>query len=405
MKLIFQDEEFSFQLLRAIGYSYYGGADIGECLSTAYRIKEGDFESWYKEWLNTANRVKSYADNSLSKGHKISARDAYLRCSNYYRTAEFFLHINPEDKRIIPTWNNSRECFVKSMSLSSDLNFQSIEIPYQNNITLPGYFYKANTNNNYSSSTEPTLILFTGFDGTQEELYTTSVISALQRGYNCLTFEGPGQGRVIREQHIPFRQDWEKVVTPVVDYAINNLKGVDPNQLALMGISMGGYLAARAVAFEHRIAACILNDGIFDLYETFKTYLSDVLIQAINNNNQELVNTVIEIFMNFSTRAKWGISHGMWTFGVKTPFEYIKSYTNYSLKDIIQYIKCPTLVLEAEDDQFFKGQPKQVYDNLKCTKDYILFKNSEGAGDHCQIAALSLSNQRIFDWLDKIIIR
>jgi predicted alpha/beta-fold hydrolase len=91
----------------------------------------------------------------------------------------------------------------------------------------------------------------------------------------------------------------------------------------------------------------------------------------------------------------------MWTFGVKTPFEYIKSYTNYSLKDVIQNIKCPTLVLEAEDDQFFKGQPKQVYDNLKCTKDYILFKNSEGAGDHCQIAALSLSNQRIFDWLDK----
>ncbi|HEX2406228.1 MAG TPA: hypothetical protein VHJ38_03380 [Nitrososphaeraceae archaeon] len=80
MKLIFQDEEFSFQLLRAIGYSYYGGADIGECLSTAYRIREGDFESWYKEWLNTADRVKSYADNSLSKGHKISARDAYLRC-------------------------------------------------------------------------------------------------------------------------------------------------------------------------------------------------------------------------------------------------------------------------------------------------------------------------------------
>lgn len=402
MKLIFQDEEFSFQLLRAIGYSYYGGSDIGECLSTAYRIKEGDFESWYEEWLTTADRVKSYADNSLSKGHKISAREAYLRSSNYYRTAEFFLHINPADKRIITTWNNSRECFVKAMNLS-DLNFQSIEIPYENNLTLPGYFYKVNNNDSKDiSSSKPTLILFTGFDGTQEELYATSVISALQRGYNCLTFEGPGQGRVITEQHIPFRHDWEKAVIPVVDFAVNNLEGINPNQLALMGISMGGYLAARAVAFEHRIAACILNDGVFDLYKTFKTHFSDVLLKAINNNNQELVNTVIEICMTFSTTAKWAFSHGMWTFGVNTPFEYIKNNIDYSLKDIIQNIKCPTLVLEAEDDQFFKGQPKKVYDGLTCTKEHILFKNNEGAGDHCQVAALSLSNQRIFDWLDEI---
>jgi hypothetical protein len=57
-------------------------------------------------------------------------------------------------------------------------------------------------NNNTSinnNSPRPTLILFTGFDGTQEELYTTNVIPAPRRRYNCLTFEGPGQGRVIRK--------------------------------------------------------------------------------------------------------------------------------------------------------------------------------------------------------------
>ena len=54
MKIAFQDPTFSFQLLRAMSGTYYKGADIGECLSTAYRIKEGDFESWYQEWLKTA---------------------------------------------------------------------------------------------------------------------------------------------------------------------------------------------------------------------------------------------------------------------------------------------------------------------------------------------------------------
>jgi hypothetical protein len=88
MKLIFDDPTFSLQLLRAISETYYKGADIGECLSTAYRIKESDFESWYNEWLKTAKRVYNYAQECLKNGHKISARESLLRASNYYRVAE-----------------------------------------------------------------------------------------------------------------------------------------------------------------------------------------------------------------------------------------------------------------------------------------------------------------------------
>jgi hypothetical protein len=75
------------------------------------------------------------------------------------------------------------------------------------------------------------------------------------------------------------------------------------------------------------------------------------------------------------------------------------------LKNVIQNIECPTLVLEAENDQSFPGQPKRVYEALSCSKKYILFTNEEGAGDHCQIAALSLSNQRIFEWLGEVFRR
>lgn len=45
---------------------------------------------------------------------------------------------------------------------------------------------------------KPTLIVHGGFDSTLEELYTSAAAPALERGYNCLTFEGPGQGGVIR---------------------------------------------------------------------------------------------------------------------------------------------------------------------------------------------------------------
>jgi dipeptidyl aminopeptidase/acylaminoacyl peptidase len=73
---------------------------------------------------------------------------------------------------------------------------------------------------------------------------------------------------VIRKQGIPFRYDWEKVLIPIIDYAIGRNE-IDSSHISLMGISLGGYLAARAAAFEKRIAACILNDGVFDVYMSF----------------------------------------------------------------------------------------------------------------------------------------
>ncbi len=91
MKLHFQDQAFSFELLRAATYAGYQGAEIGEALATAAKIKEGDFDSWYEEWKNTAERVEQTGIDCLNKRHKISAREAFLRAHNYYRTAEFFL--------------------------------------------------------------------------------------------------------------------------------------------------------------------------------------------------------------------------------------------------------------------------------------------------------------------------
>ena len=398
MELVFQDPTFSLQLLRAISETYYKGADIGECLSTAYRIKEGDFESWYQEWLKTAKRVHKYADESLAAGHEVSAREAYLRASNYYRVAEFLL-MDPEDPRIKTTWESSKGCFGKAASLFSP-SFEPVEIPYEGT-TLPGYFYKVD---NDSKSPRPSLIAHGGFDSTLEELYTSAAAPALERGYNCLTFEGPGQGGLIRKQKIPFRYDWEKVVTPVVDYALTKPE-VDPKRLALMGISMGGYLAARAASFEHRIAACILNNGVFDGYDAIASTFPKSLLTAIENGNTEVVNIVLNILIESDPNIRFNMKHGMWTAGVNTPFELIQRSKNYTIKNIAQNIKCPTLVLDAEKDDSFPGQPKKVFEALTCPKKYILFTAGEGAEEHCQIGAPALSNQRIFDWLDDTFLK
>ena len=250
-------------------------------------------------------------------------------------------------------------------------------------------------------SSRPTLIAHGGFDSTLEELYTFAAAPALERGYNCLTFEGPGQGEVIRTQQIPFKYDWEKVVTPIVDYALTRPDEVGPKRIALMGFSMGGYLAARPAAFEHRIGACILNDGVFDGYDAFASSFPKSLVTAINNGNSEIVNTVLEILSESDPNTRFNIKHGMWTAGVNTPFELIQGSKKYTLRDIVKNITCPTLVLEAEKDDSFPGQPKKVFEALTCPKKYILFTTEESAEEHCQSGASTLSNQRIFDWLDE----
>lgn len=401
MKVVFHDPTFSLQLLRTIDKTYYKAADIGECLSTAYRIKEGDFESWHIEWLKTAKRVHKYAEDSLAKGHKVSAREAYLRASNYYRVAEFLL-IEPEDPRVQTTWSNSKECFGKAARLFSP-SFEPIEIPYEGT-TLPGYFYRINDHNSVrgARTSRPTIIVHGGFDSTLEELYASAAAPALDRGYNCLTFEGPGQGGVIRKQKIPFRYDWEKVVTPVMDYALSR-KEMDPSRISLMGISMGGYLAARAAAFEDRIAACVLYNGVYDGYDAFAARFPQSLRIAVENDDVNVVNTVTDILSDIDTNMRFNLKHGMWTTGTSTPFDLVQGSKKYTVKDIAQKIKCPTLVLEGEKDDSFPGQPKKVYDALTCPKKYIQFTTEEGAEEHCQCGAPALSNQRIFDWLDEIL--
>jgi pimeloyl-ACP methyl ester carboxylesterase len=406
MKLIFDDPTFSLQLLRAISATYYKGADIGECLSTAYRIKENDFGSWYDEWFKTAKRVHHYAQECLKNGYNVSARESFLRASNYYRVAEFFI-IDPQNVRSVDTWKLSKECFEQAAQLFSPA-FEPILIPYKQT-TLPGYFFRVDDkypkNKNESQRQRPIVVVHGGFDSTLEELYFSAAAPALERGYNCLAFEGPGQGGVIRNQKIPFRFDWEKVVTPVIDFLLNNKEEycVNKQHIALMGISMGGYLAARAVAFEHRLSACILYNGVYDGKEALESSFPSPLLKAIDEGNKMVVNTVIEILMETDSNIKFNIKHGMWTFDIDSPYELVKRSSEFTLKEIAQNILCPPLVLDAEKDDSFPGQPQKVYDALTCPKKYILFTVEEGAEEHCQCGASSLSNQRIFDWLDEIL--
>ncbi|MFH1951091.1 MAG: alpha/beta fold hydrolase [Pseudomonadota bacterium] len=397
MELVFKDTQYSFQTLRALTYAVDGGADVGEVLNTAYRIKEGDDESWYREWMKTAVQREKAGHDFLARGRRISARQEFFKASNYFRTAEFFLHTNPKDPRIVTVSRKSRESFVKAAKMAEH-PIIPIEIPFEGT-TLPGYLCLVDK----SGPKRPLLIVHSGFDGTAEEIYFGAAHFAVKRGYNVLLFEGPGQGRVIREQGLPFRPDWETVVTPVVDYALTR-KEVDPKKIALMGISFGGYLAPRAVAFEKRIKACIANGGVYDFHMTARLTPEEEKDLDTPKGAEEIDKALYDK-MKADPSFRWAMANGMFTFHAQSPSEWLKMTRPYTMKDVAEKITCPMLIVDSEEDKDMPGQATKLYDALKSQKHFIMFTKEEGAEEHCQMGALLISNARILDWLDDIMMK
>ncbi|NRT78213.1 alpha/beta hydrolase family protein [Clostridium beijerinckii] len=395
--LIFKDDQFASKVLGLLGDTAFKAADIGEVVSTAEKIKEGDYQSWCKEWTKTAKRLQKVAEESYSNGHLISARKAYLRASNYYRIAEFYLHENPKNPKIDELYNASLDCFSNVMKLNKPV-IEEVKIPYENT-TLPGHFYKLED----SDEPKPVLIAMTGFDGTKEAFYGMAM-DALEHGMHCITFEGPGQGETVHKQKLFFRHDYEKVITPVVDYLLTR-KEVDPKKIVLWGQSLGGYLAPRAAAFEHRLAGCIANGGVYDFLGGFTSIFNMPREEFLNFalSDSEGFNKAVKEKMELNSKAKWSFSHGMYVFGVNTPAEFILKVGDFYMKGLAEKIQCPTLIVDSENDKLLRDQARQLYEELTCYKDFTLFTAEEGAEFHCQAGAKLIANERIFSWIEKIL--
>ena len=396
MKVAFKDESFAFEFVRNLGFMYYGGSDLGEMIATAGQIQEGDFESWFTEWDKLGRRLLSRADASLSAGHVESAREAYLRASTYFRTAEFYLHGNSADPRILSESRASQQAYAEAAKLTGSI-WEPVQIPYEGT-TLPGYFYKVDD----SGKPRPTLIFIGGFDSSLEELLFFGGAAAVRRGFNCLTFDGPGQGAPIREQKLTFRYDYEAVVSPAVNYALTR-PDVDSGNLALMGMSLGGYFAARAAAFEHRFRAAIFFDGVYDFGESLRAVLPKEAVAAMDAGDAIQGEAIIHERMLNDTNLRWFITQGVWSFGASGTSDFLARTRQLSMKGIAGQIQCPCLVLEAERDLFFRGQPQKIYDALQAPKKLFKFTSEDGAENHCQSGALSYFHEVAFNWLDETL--
>ena len=275
-QLFFTDPAFDFETRNVLGNVHYGCGDVGEVLATVAAITDGDDSSWVAQWQALARRVEAIAADTQARGHKVSARNAYLRAAAYYATALSAIDgAEDGEARLGPVFTAHRRCFDAHVSLL-DPAAQAVAIPYESG-TLPGYLFVPAAD----GQARPTLILINGSDGPVTAVWPGLGAPALARGYNALVLDGPGQQSMLFERHIPFRPDWEHVITPVVDF-LEGRPEVDARRLALYGLSQGGYWVPRALAFEHRIAVAVADPGVDDVASSWRANLPPEMLALLD---------------------------------------------------------------------------------------------------------------------------
>ena len=385
---------FHYELLRVLGSARYSGADIAEILKVAQDIVPGDFESWATEFQSLAEWTLSTIDGKKTYD-KVTLRDIYFRASSYFRAADFFLHGNPDDPRISTFWVRQTECFDEAISRLAVPGFR--HTLKADGFDVPIIVYRASV----QDERRPTLILGNGFDGAQEEMLHVQGLAALERGYNVVTYEGPGQCLVRREQQKGFIAEWERVVTPVVDY-LQTLAFVDTKRVGLMGYSMGGFLCARAACFEHRIAAVMCVDGVFDVSVAFSNGFSKDAKEFLEKGDEAAFDQEIEEYASHATSPRWAVDQMKWSF-IASPYEAFRTVREMSLQGISDKIQCPVLICEADEDQFFKGQPLKLKKALGERGELVSFTSKEAAAYHCQVGASVYLNHVVLEWFKGVV--
>jgi hypothetical protein len=385
------DDDMDAQFSRTLTAAPSGSADLGEAVATIGRVTPGDYGSWWDEWSATARVAGAAAAASLEAGHRTSARLAFLRAAEYWRQAWFFLRHDLDDQRLQDGWRAHRTAFRAGIALL-DTEVVIDEIPFDG-VSMTSYLFKAP-----GDAPRPTVIAPCGYDSTAEAGFTAIAATAVDHGYHCFVFEGPGQGGMLYEHRRPLRPDFEVPFAAAFAWLLGQ-PGVDRSRLALVGRSFGGYLAPRAAAFEPRIAALVCDPGQYDFASRLRALFPgeqfQKLIDADPTTDEEL-----EGLLDGPRNVEW-YGARMATLGATRVGDFLRRQIACNLEGLVDRISCPTLLTEGEGD--FAAQGDVLYGQLRGDTHLKRFTAAEGGGGHCEGLGATLWASYVFDWLDETL--
>ena len=357
--------DWSTQLLRAISYSSLGGSEFSEIMSAIRDLEVGDREAWLAAFSSMASDLDHQAEQCAEQGHDLSAIELWRRACIYFRMATTFHAMDGVVE--LPAMHESRRCFQAAMTLDQRYGFEAVEIPYEQNM-LPGYVISPSG----PPRSRPTVVVQGGIDAFSEEMWFKLGEALVRRGYTVLLPDGPGQGESKRRR-IGTRADYEVAITAFIDF-LEHRDEVDPERIALVGSSMGGYFAARGAAFEKRLVAAVAW-GAF--------YGSAPVPQGDDSRRR--------------------IEQAMATFAVDTVEELLEKIREFNLEGVASRIHIPFLVLHAVNDlQVPFAHAQCLFDEIPDNrKRLVAFPPDHPGCTHCQLDTPSLAQVEIADWLDE----
>jgi Prolyl oligopeptidase family len=387
----FKHPTFEMIFLTSLGRAYHSGGNVGKVLYLTRQVEDGDFEGAYLAFKQAGDEARALAEESASHGHRESARQAYLWAQNFYDSSTYFVDGSKDATRFLPTWELLYDCWLKSLPFF-DPPIEPVSIPYEQT-QLHGFFFRGKS----TARQRPLLILVNGSDGSLLDMWLWGGAGALARGYDCLTFDGPGQGYALWKDKLYFRPDWEKVISPVIEYALSRSE-VDPKRIAIQGISQGGYWVPRAVAFEKRIAAAIADPGVVDVSTSWTVNLPKPLRELLKSGRKTEFDSYLGKSLNPATKSN--LTFRMRPFGFTSYYDTYKAVLEYNLEGIASQIGCPLLITEPVNESYWPGQSRRLYDLVTSPKELVHFSESDGADLHCEPKGTGLRDLRVFDWLD-----
>lgn len=225
------------------------GTDYVDFLETLERISSWD--DWCREWGVTAARYEAIAERAEAAGRRLTAAGAWRRAGICWHWGKFLFVDHPDQQRA--AHERTVACYARG-AWALNPPAERVEVPYQDT-RLAAYLRVP-----AGAAPAPAVVMIPGLDSVKEELQATADY-LLARGLATLAVDGPGQGEA--EYELPIEPAYERVVTACFDW-LQAREGVDPARLGVFGVSLGGYYAARAAAFEPRALATVALAGPYD---------------------------------------------------------------------------------------------------------------------------------------------
>ena len=377
-----ENYRWSHGLLIGLNMAPWGGAEIGEINRIGLRLKGsvGDDDAWFREWAREARTVEDRGRALIADGRSTSGAQYLNRASAYYHVGERFLQ--PKSQEGLDAYKRGVDCFRDAAKYVKRPRIEHVEIPY-GDTKLPAVYVHAEPAN--KSGKVPAMVFFDGLDVTKEIQYFKGVADLVARGIACLIVDGPGNGEAIRFRNLYLRHDTEHYATPVYEYLASRPE-VDAKRIGVMAISLGGYYAPRAAAYEQRFACCIAWGAQWD-YQKIWLDRFERLARADTPS--------------LSVAAQ----HISWVLNASSQEDAMKRLEPFKLDGVVQKMTCPFLLLHGEgDEQIPLAEAQKCFDAVGSKhKVFKLFTREEGGYHHCQIDNQSICAAYMWDWLEQVL--